>query len=1028
MNKKNLQSTVYLFFLLSGMTGLIFQITWFKYLSLFLGNTTYAQIIVLATFLGGLALGNYFIGKVADRVISQLKIYGFIELIIGIYCIIFPASISFFENLFYVLINEDLLINQSFLFLLIKFFISALILLIPTILMGGTLPLLTKFFTDKIENVRKENASLYFINSFGAVVGIYFAGFVLIKAFGLDVTIRIAAIINLIIGSVSIVLSSFFNKEEKDELNTENSLVEKVNVNKFDKRLITTLIYLAGISGFASLMYEVLWTRVLISVFGSSTYSFSLMLMAFISGITIGSFVVSSNFISKINRINLLIFSQFMIAITTLISILLLPHLPYQFWKLSALFAKTNDAFPIFLSVEFLICFLLMFVPTIFMGMTLPLIVELVAQYKNLIGVSVGTVFSVNTFGNVLGALTAGLFFIPVFGVKNSFIIGIVINLIGATILLISSIKSLNRKSKFSFASLFASSILLMLIVPNWNVEIMTSGVFRRLSDEPPKTYHEYKRIFQTRELLFYKDGLSGNISVVRTLDTLNQRVLLINGKPDASSYGDMPTQLLLGHIPMFLHNNPKNVFVIGFGSGSTINAVLKHNPEKVTCSEISKEVIEAANIFSDVNENCLSDKRVKLIIEDAQSYLKLTNQKFDVIVSEPSNPWIAGIGNLFSKEYFQRCSEKLNEDGIMCQWFHIYEMDDEVLSLVLSTFNSVFPYVQTWGANQGDLILIGSKKPIKIDFKLLKERFENENVKSNINKIGIKNIFTFLTTQILSPEGTFTLTDDNKINSERKPTLEFLAPVAFYKGTTSAQVYQNDEKFDTLNSGLLVKDYISSNNVSDEELLQAIEFHFSKTKNHRLVYGLSRYILENGNKNLIALINKFLTEADLNLIKYNTKNLIDAFEQNPNSNQIAGFLANQMISENVNATNFMKVFSIDKAEQILKSHHRSSETNDFRFYTQLASIFLKNSEPQKAIEYCQKAEEILIKNPKLGDEFDLSDFYHTYALSAFYLDNYGKVIEYFIQLANYNQNYKPKKILSKRIEWKVREAKKFAR
>ncbi len=148
--------------------------------------------------------------------------------------------------------------------------------------------------------------------------------------------------------------------------------------------------------------------------------------------------------------------------------------------------------------------------------------------------------------------------------------------------------------------------------------------------------------------------------------------------------------------------------------------------------------------------KNCLEDKRLKLIVEDAQSYLKITNQKFDVIISEPSNPWIAGIGNLFSKEYFERCKEKLNPGGIMCQWFHIYEMDDEVLRLVLSTFNSVFPYVQTWGGNQGDLILIGSAEEIQPDFQTINNKFSNSEFKTNLSKIGINNVFTFLTTQIL--------------------------------------------------------------------------------------------------------------------------------------------------------------------------------------------------------------------------------------------------------------------------------------
>lgn len=1020
MNKENLRSPIYLFFLVSGMTGLIFQITWFKYLSLFLGNTTYAQTIVLATFLGGLALGNFIIGRLSDKIFSQLLFYGLIELVIGIYCIFFPTINSVSEKFFFNVINESILLDNQFLYLIIKFFVAVLVLILPTTLMGGTLPLLTKFFTERIGNIRKENANLYFLNSFGAVVGVFFAGFILIKTFGLDVTIKIGGVLNILIGSTSILLNSFIKESAVQNLSLEQKSSISENVKQFSIPTIKVIIAIGGLSGFASLMYEILWTRILIAVFGSSTYSFSIMLMAFISGITLGSFIVSSDFVSKLNRINVLIVSQLMIALTILISLLLLPYLPYQFWQMSTLFSKTNQAFSIFLSFEFLICFFLMFIPTIFMGMSLPLIVEIVAYHKRLIGFSVGIVFSVNTLGNVLGAIFAGLIFIPLLGIKNSFLIGILINISSAIVLFVMVIKTTQAYFKRFAYPAFILSILLIFLVPDWNQQLMTSGIFRRLSENPPPSFSDYKKIFKSREILFYKDGTSGNVSVIRTLDTLRQKILLINGKPDASSYGDLPTQLLVGHIPMFLHPNPQKIFVIGFGSGSTINAVLKHNPEQIICSEISREVIETADLFSDINENCLKDRRVKLVIEDAQSYLKMTDKKFDVIVSEPSNPWIAGIGNLFSKEYFERCKDRLNAGGIMCQWFHIYEMDDDVLSMVISTFNSVFPYVQVYGGVFGDLILIGTKEEFQPDFEQIYSNFNKPKVKDNLKKIGINNLFTFLTTQILSPEGAFTLTNDRLLNSETKPLLEFLAPVALFKGSTSTIVYKLDEKFDTLNQNLLVKKFIRNYKVEDDEIINAIEFHQNKTKNFRLVYGLSRYLLSKNYINTNVALSKFYSEVEMNIIRYNSLDLQKIFSNHSQSSKLAELVVNQILTENLNATNFLKIFSIEGAIRILLNHQNSDELSSLKLFTQLASVYLKNSQPDKAIEYCFKAEEILKNNPDLTDKIDLSEFYYTFATSALYLDNYGKVIEYFIQLINYNQNYEPKKFLSKKIEWSV--------
>lgn len=1028
MRNDQYRSLIYLFFILSGATGLIYQVSWFKYLSLFLGNTTYAQTIVLATFLGGLAIGNYFIGKKIDFISNQLFVYGLIETLIGFYCLVFPRLVSIAESFFYELVSEDLLINYQFVYLLIKFFISAVVLIFPTVLMGGTLPTLTKFFTEKIEMIRKENSSLYFLNSFGAVVGVFFAGFILIKNFGLDTTIIVAAILNLLIGFISIIISSFKKKEtETPKVITETNFETENSYSEiYSKKLIDVLILIAGLSGFASLSYEILWTRILISIFGSSTYSFSLMLIAFISGITIGSFVVSSNFISKFNRIKLVLYSQFVIALTISISLYLLPYLPYYFWKTSTLFSKTDEAFNIFLIFEFSILFLLMFIPTIFMGMTLPLIVEVVARTKNLVGYSVGTVFSINTTGNVIGSLTTGLLLIPIFGIKNSFSISIFINILGILLILYGYSNSTKLKTKVLYFISIGFLMIIVFFIPDANKEINTLGVFRRLNDTPPPTYNDYQKIFRTRNVLYYKEGTGSNVAVTETKDLINQRILIINGKPDASSVGDLPTQYLVGHIPMLLHPKPEQVFVIGYGSGSTLSAVLNYNPQKVVCVEISKEVLETSELFSDVNQNCINDQRLQVIIEDAQSYLKLTQQKFDVIISEPSNPWIAGIGNLFSKEYFERCKNSLKPDGIMTQWFHIYEMDDDVLSLVISTFYSVFPYVQIWGGVEGDLILIGSNKEIKLNDQIIQQKFAIPEVAKSLAKIDIKYPFTFLSTQILSPENSFTLTYINKINSEKKPLLEFLAPVAFYKGNTSILAYKFDEKFDTLNSGLLIKDYIKNNSVQTSEIIDAINFHLRHSKNLRFAYGLARLLTEKDKSNYFAAEVRTQLEDKLKIIKYNTSDLFKNYQKFSNSKKLAENLANQILSENINSTNFMKVFPINEAEEILLKHHQSDAKSDFKLYSQLAIASLQNSEIKKSFDYCIKAEKIFQSNPDLLNELDLSEYFHTFALSALHLNEYGEVIEYFIQLINYNQNYPSKKFLSKRIEWKVNQDKRL--
>jgi len=1026
MRQESLRPYIYVFFILSGMTGLIYQIVWFKYLSLFLGNTTYAQVIVLSTFLGGLSIGNYLFGKRSDMMKKPVFVYGVIEILIGFYCLLYPVLVLFSENIFINVVNIDLIYENLTIYLLIKFLISSSLLLIPTILMGGTLPILTKFFTEKIQNIRKENATLYFLNSFGAVVGIYFAGFVLIRHFGLEVTIYIAGVINILIGGFSIFLNSLITPADKIEVNLQESEPKNLNQYEITKERFYLLVAISGLSGFTSFMYEILWTRVLINIFGSSTYSFSLMLMAFISGITIGSLIVSSNFISKLNRIRILSYAQLSIALGILLCLYIFESIPFEFWKIGNLFNKTEAAFGFFLSIEFLITFLLMFIPTIFMGMSLPLIVELISTSKNLVGYSVGLVFSVNTLGTVLGSIFTGLLLIPLIGVNNSFKVGIILNLIIVSSLYFvfrEQLKSFDRNYKPVF---ILSVLILFLFIPDWNKTLMTSGVYRRLGEASPKTFNDYKKFVSQRKILFFKDGTNANVTVLQTTDTLQQRILLLNGKAEASSHGDMPTQLLLSHIPLFLHPEAKNIFIIGFASGTTVGAALSHNEVKnVMCAEITKEMLDASKFFTKENENCINDPRLKILIEDAQSVLKLSKEKFDLIISEPSNPWISGVGSLFSKEYFERCKNSLTENGLMAQWFQIYEMDDEIFSMVVRTFYSVFPFVQLWGGSNGDVILIGSLKKIEPDFNKMLTKIEQPRVKNNLSKIEINNLFTLLTTQLQSEEGTFVLSGNGKINSEIKPVLEFIAPISFFKGTSSTIAYKNDEKFDTLNQNLIVKQFVKQYKPDFNEIKNAIEYHINKTNNYRFAYSLANYLLETYGENNWVFETKAQLEEKLGIIKIDISDLEKALNQLPDAKALKRFYSNQMLIKTLNSSSFMRIYSLENIEKIYLQTLSTDTVKLISSYQTLAFSFLKNSEPTKALKYCELIENIITKNPSYVEKINLSDYFFVYANVGFLLNKYDKVIEKFISLINYNPNYELKPYLSKKIEWYVKEMRK---
>lgn len=1016
-DRAGIKTILAVMFVISGAAGLVYQVVWFKYLSLFLGNTTYAQMAVLASFLGGLAIGNFLIGKRIESYKNPVRIYAFLETAIGIYCLLYPSLSSAAGDLFINSAAGLRIESQFFFFNLMRFALSSAMLLLPTIAMGGTLPALSVFFVDNSADSRKDIASLYFLNSFGAVVGIVFVGFVLIKTFGLDTTIYATAVINIIVGAAAFVVSKKAPGVERssEPANEENLSVTQTSA---DKSLARVLILVAGLSGMAALLYEMVWVRLLINFLGSSTYAFSIMLLSFISGITIGSLIVSLNFVSRFNYIKLIAYCQFLIAASTMAVLLLYARLPYYLWKIAALLSKTDASFPVFLSLEFLICFLLILLPTLFMGMSLPLIVDVISASTKEIGFSVGKVFSVNTLGTVAGVFLTGLVFMPAFGIKTTFEIGVAVN-IAAAVLIIFKSNNFRRQQKWILSASFAAVFTVYAFsFSSWDLNILSSGVFKRFNFSPPETFAEFERIRANDRILFYKEGINANVAVTQAKDNPLHKSLIINGKPDASTYFDMPTQVMLGQLPLMLNSGAKNVFVVGFGSGTTIGSVLTHPVEKVVCAEISNEVIEAAKFFEKENNGCLNDPRLELINEDALTLLKLSHTKYDVIISEPSNPWIAGIANLFSEEYFRQCYSALDTGGVMVQWFHLYEADDDVVKLVLNTFRSVFKTSQLWSPMSNDILLVGTKGDVDLNIPDMKEKFDRPSVKNDFERIGINSLFTFLSCQSASPEGFYTMTSERPVNSEYRPLLEFLAPKSFYVGNSSRYIYSFDEKFDTLGTGLYIKKYLKEINPDKIALLNAADYNLGKQTNIRFSYGISRMLSDAypGDYSATLLLSKSFEKLGINSARGEIlKKMIELF---PDSIQIRRDYNNIRLLENLNATTFLKIFPIDEVAGEFMSTADRDSLSQLKTTIQIAKAFLQNSQFDKAFEYSGRAEAALEKFKLTSSDLNLSDFYYTSAMTNMIYSNYEKTFSNYLALVNLDGGYPDLLKLRKKVGW----------
>ncbi|HXG37505.1 MAG TPA: fused MFS/spermidine synthase [Bacteroidota bacterium] len=1001
INRQHLLSIIALLFIVSGIAGLMYQIVWFKYLSLFLGNTTYAQTMVLASFMGGLALGAALWGKRADRSKNPLALYAWLELGIGVYCLLYPLLLDLVKSVFIGIVVRSDLPSDSSTVLFLKLLVSVVTLILPTMLMGGTLPVLVRFISHRIEESGKNVAVLYFLNSFGAVVGSLLGGFFFVPMVGLQATILSAVGINLVVGVVALVLSRARIEEVATE---EPQTVEPTE--SFSDRQIRVAILVAGLSGFASMVYEVAWVRLLMPLLGSTTYSFTLMLVAFISGITLGSWIVSVVISRVKNLIAVLALCQFGVAVSMIISLPLYGRLPYYLWSAASVLSRTEGSYPLFLALQFILCFALMFVPTIFLGMSLPIASRIASRKIEMLGATVGNVFSVNTLGTVLGSLMAGLVLIPTIGIRHAIEVGVLINLALGLVILAADIR-LPKARKLAYAvPVVAVSVVYLLSATGWNQTVMLMSIFRQIAfnTPPPPTYAAFEREASMKKVLYYREGSSATVAVAE-VPTQGRvaRALYVNGKVDASTHSDLPTQVLLGQYPMMLHPKVNDALVIGLGSGVTVGSILTHPVRSVDCVEISPEVVDASRFFDHVSNRPLEDARVRVIVDDALAYLKLTGKTYDVIVSEPSNPWIAGVGNLFTREFFQQCKERLNPGGWMVQWFHVYEMGDETFQLVVRTLRETFPHVVMWQSLNKDMILFASEEPIQLDEARVRAKFDLPSVRQDLQRIAIPDAATLFSLQLLSEETVSQYADFGPVNTENLPLLEYWAPRDLFLHRNPDILAQLDERHLLGGETLFLKTVLSRRALTDEELLNIGLLHALPDRGSPVLsYSMLSAYLKRHPKDLKALrslvqVCDRLNREDESLLYL--KKIIDLTPEDPHA---LVFYAWKKFSRNRSVASGTTPFDIQEYERLFRKSIELVADTVGTFRSQLGEMFFRVQRFSEAREEYQKALELLGSHP---GEFDANEEHLRLRLAQtnWKLGNDARALQYAVEVTMIN-------------------------
>jgi len=787
--RTGVRALIYALFLLSGCTGLVYEVVWSRELIFVLGGTTYAITTVLVAFMSGLGIGSYTAGRICDRLHQPGRIYGYLEIVIGLYALAIPLLLSLVEPLYRLLYPS--VADMPGLLTAARFLVSAFVLLLPATCMGATLPILVRYITREGLPFGRSVSLLYGINTFGAMLGTVAAGFWLIPVFGLTKATLVAASANLLIGITAIIVfrsSAELGVGESAQQKKPSPPETKTHKKKHAKNTVSGLLVISdrlrlavliafGLSGFAAMVYQIAWTRALVMCVGSSTYAFTCILSAFIFGLAIGSLAIA-HWVDRLRQPVLIVgVLQLAIAMSAIVIVPIHSHIPIL---IKNLVVQHKENFGILLAYQFALIIAITIVPTFLMGAIFPLVTRIIAIKDGATGAAVGRAYAVNTIGTVTGSFLAGFVMIrsEVLGVQNSIVTAALLNaLIGAWLVLHSrppGVSATRRAMAVVPAVLYVP--IIALAAGRWNRELLTSG-----------PYLGFDRQQDNRKVIFYSEGVDLTVSVTRLTDRPDALSMEVNGKVDASLQpSDMPTQLLLGHLPSLLTNDGKRACVIGLGSGITLGAVARHPSYKqIDCVEISDDVIEAAKWFSPYHYNVLKDDpRIRMIRGDGRNHLLLTDQMYDMIVSEPSNPWIAGVANLFTKEFFSLCEQRLNQEGRLCVWLHGYSISVDDFKMVIHTLSDVFPSVTIWQSIWDDYLLIAGRTPFAIRLDDLLRRFNEPSVRADLYRAGLSNLSQILGTFITSGDPLRTWAESSAINNDDNALLEFSAPFNLYRAS----------------------------------------------------------------------------------------------------------------------------------------------------------------------------------------------------------------------------------------------------
>ena len=761
-------------FLLSGATALVYQVAWMRMLSLFFGSDIYAAAITLSVFMGGLSLGSWLAGRFGDRLRLPLLIYGLLEIGIAAYAIIFPYLLSSLET-GYQAIYRDSFESLPSLYHTFRFLVAAATMLVPTILMGATLPLMIRQFAVSSPELGRKVGFFYAVNTAGAMTGAIVAGFVIIPLIGVSGSVFSALTVNFVIGvgAVAIAMRLGSGLPASSQAAVPASTASPVKPSETGRFILWAI----AVSGAAALALEVVWMRILVQSFSSTVYAFSIMLTCFLFGIFLGSYIASQFIDQHKNPFELLIRLQFWLAGSIALLGVLTYVVPFVFgtlvWGLTNL---TGGEFGVSSVIaQFIVASLLIIGPTIMLGIIFPVAVKLYTQDIETRARSTGAVYAANTAGAVLGSLIGGFILLPVFGSRFSLIVVALVFALAGLILVRASARAGT-----------AGQDLLTGQVPALGLLAVSSLVIFLL---PAQTVLNFNQQQSTRpDIIYHGEGVSHTVDMIRSPN--GNTIMMINGNIEADTTLLQRRHFILkGHLPLLLHEDPADVAIVGLGLGITLGATARHpTVDRIRLVELSPHIVEAHAYIREVTGDVLASPKIDLRIDDGRNFMAMSDESFDMITADPIHPRITGVGYLYTKEYYEQIRQRLKPNGVVTQWMPMYRISSDSFDVAFRTFVSVFPNASFWYV-RGHGLFVATADESQISYESLAERFDHPAVRADMESIGIDSVEEFLGHMLLDAEHIRKYLDSSDsavVNTDDNAYLEYRTPFEFIEKTES--------------------------------------------------------------------------------------------------------------------------------------------------------------------------------------------------------------------------------------------------